>query len=144
MGGERPHEVERPGEPGREDACANRRVSRLHLWQPEPDVERREDEDERERIGCCDEKADDAKREQGAALARESLLRPDRRGAAGAGYARRSSRRRQARRRRSARLLAMRRSCSDGGCPPLLPQKPSAPKMRKSAPVQAQNPRRLR
>src|SRR5581483_4594569 len=75
---ERPEEKRRPGEPRREHRGTCPWAFRAHLRQPEPGVERRQEEDERERVGCDDEERDDPEREERARMPREHLLGADR------------------------------------------------------------------
>ena len=68
-------------------------LAAANLRQPEPRVHGGQEEDQRERVCCQNEQRDDAEREQRRRLARELLVRRDRRGAGRAGAARRASRR---------------------------------------------------
>ncbi len=64
----RPDEVGGADEANEEDAGAQSCLAGLYLGQPEPRVERGQDEDERERIHRGDEESDDAEREQRSAV----------------------------------------------------------------------------
>src|SRR5215475_7495393 len=78
MRGERPDEIGEARKADQEDARAHSRMAGLHLWEPEPRVERGEDEDEREGIDRRDQEPDDAERQQCGAVPRQPLLRSDR------------------------------------------------------------------
>ena len=78
MGRERPGEVGGADEAGEKDAGSQHRMACLHLREPEPQVYRGKDEDERERVRGGHKQPDDAEREQGCAVSGEPFLRPDR------------------------------------------------------------------
>ena len=76
--GEDGEEERRPGETGDENAEPDRHAPVSHLRKPEPDVERGQEEHEREGIGRDDEQRERAETEQRSGVAGELLLRRDR------------------------------------------------------------------
>src|SRR5579864_795327 len=74
---EGPHEQAWTREAEQEDGDAYERGPSPHLRQPQPEVERREQEEIGERVGGDDEKSDHAEREERSGMAGELLLRKD-------------------------------------------------------------------
>ena len=75
---ERSDEQRRPDQPGDEQQHADRRPGDPDLRQPEPDVDRRQDEEERERVHGRHEQRDDEQGQQRDGVAGHLLLGGDR------------------------------------------------------------------
>ena len=75
---ERAEQQRRPAEAEREDDRAGRPPPGPHLRQPEPGVQRRQDEDQRKWVCCQNEQRDEPEREQRRRLPREQFVGADR------------------------------------------------------------------